>query len=162
MANELDVDTARSIFEYRDGVLYWKVRTSNRVRVGYPVGSLEQGYLKTSVLGQRMLVHRIIFLIHHGYLPDIVDHVDCNPLNNCIDNLRAATNNQNKHNGKMRVNNTSGVKGVYWNNQKGKWQAQICVDGRTRNLGRYDLLSEAESVVKAARADLHKEFARDE
>ena len=54
-----------------------------------------------------------------------IDHIDRNPLNNCRTNLRFATWSEQQLNKGMQRNNTSGVKGVYWNKAANKWQVQI-------------------------------------
>jgi len=52
-------------------------------------------------------LHRLIYQAHFGTIPDKmqVDHIDNNPKNNNIENLRLATNQQNSFNQKVRKNN---------------------------------------------------------
>ncbi len=145
-------DEANSLFEYKDGVLYTKPK---------PIGSVTgNGYLESKVAGKPFKIHRMIFLMHHGYLPEIVDHIDGNPLNNKIENLRAATPSQNSYNQRIYKTNTSGVKGVCWDKARNRWTTQISYNRKKRHLGYYEDFDEAVEVVDLARQLVHKEFAR--
>jgi hypothetical protein len=62
----------------------------------------------------------------------------------------------------MRVNNTSGVKGVTWNKRKSIWKAYIKNEGKQLHLGYFHSLEEAEAVVKEAREKYHGEYTRHE
>ena len=148
------------LFEYRDGVLYWKVSRSNRIKIGDAAGSLnKKSYLQTSIEGKRYYNHRLIFLMFKGFLTKYIDHSDGNTLNNSIENLRAASASQNNFNQGMRSNNTSGVKGVSWCNASNKWKAEVRANGKYRYLGVYKDLELAELVVEEARNKYHGEYA---
>lgn len=88
-----------------------------------------------------------------------IDHKDQNPLNNCRLNLRAATVSQNGQNRSANSNNTTGVKGVYFEKSSGRYRAYIKVEGKRYNLGRFDTIAEAEKVVQQKRKELVGEFA---
>ena len=153
------------LFEYReDGNLIRKVSTSNKVKVGSVAGWFQPpSYFRVVIDGTTYPVHRMIFLYHHGYLtPGMeIDHIDGNPGNNRIDNLREVTRSQNMLNCKIRSNSKSGVKGVSWDKSNSKWKAEITIkEGKYGYLGRYTTLEEAEAVVKEAREKYHGEYAR--
>lgn len=114
----------RMLFTYDidTGKLYWKVSTNNRVKVGDEVGTPhktkygETGYRQVSVQGNIFLVHRIIWKMMIGRIPDgmEIDHIDRDRTNNTINNLRLVTRQeqmQNVSNTKNRVGST-GEKGV--------------------------------------------------
>ena len=107
---------------------------------------------------------RVIFLLHNGYLTKNkeVDHKDGNSLNNKVNNLRESTLAQNQHNSKLRKNNTSGHKGVYWNKASGKWMVRINVNGKSYYFGMYVNKEDAIKVAIEARKKLHGKFGRDE
>jgi len=131
----LTQDEANCLFEYRDGVLYWKPRAMSRgrpsIKAGLIVGVDDgRGYLKVGVSKKRYYVHQIVFLMHHGFIPKCIDHVDGNPKNNSLENLRAATVSENMCNTKRSSINTSGFKGVHFNKQKLKWQAKLWFKGK--------------------------------
>lgn len=90
----------------------------------------------------------------------LVDHVNGNGLDNRRANLRPATNAENMRNRRRYANNTSGFKGVTFDKAKGRWKAQIRLDGRRRYIGRYDTAEEAARAYDAAARELHGEFAR--
>jgi AP2 domain len=73
----------------------------------------------------------------------IVDHIDMNGLNNARTNLRTVTGSQNQLNCVKRSGCVSQYKGVTWDITRQKWQARCTLNGRTKNLGRFDTESEA-------------------
>jgi hypothetical protein len=72
-----------------------------------------------------LMVHRLFFYWHHGYLPALVDHKDTNSQNNKIENLRELGLNGNARNSnkKIRKNCSSKYKGV--SKERNKWVARI-------------------------------------
>ena len=151
-------DYVKQLLEYRDGVLYWKV-SRGKAKVGAKAGYLNQiGYFQTQVNGKLYLNHRLIFLMHHGYLPQYLDHIDGNTLNNKIENLRAATLTQNQYNRKLNKNNSSGVKGVWWRKDIKKWRVSFKINGKEKSFGVFDNLELAEIVAQEARTKYHGAF----
>jgi len=148
-------------FEYIDGAIYWKTKTktATRVTIGKRAGGDHgDGYRCVSINNKRYLEHRVIFLMHHGYLPRFIDHIDCNKSNNKIENLREASifqNNQNNPN----IRSASGVKGVYFNKQRNKYHCQLWANGKSECVGYFENLDEAKSAMLKARAQFHKNFA---
>lgn len=66
---------------------------------------------------------------------EVIDHINGNPFDNRLSNLRPATQRQNSMNCKIGKNNTSGHTGVTWSGAARKWMAQICVNRRPIHLG---------------------------
>lgn len=153
---ELTQEYVRSLFDYRDGELYWRVSNSNRVKVGDLVGSDHgDGYRIVMINRKNYRAHRLIFLYHHGYVPEFLDHIDGNPINNNIFNLRPATHQENMMNQKKTksVNGkstSSKYKGVYWNKQHKKWRSRITIDGKQKHLGKFT--SEIDAALAYDRA----------
>ncbi|WP_236523018.1 HNH endonuclease, partial [Escherichia coli] len=83
----------------------------------------------------------------NGEIPDgmIVDHIDGNTSNNSIKNLRLASKAESSFNKGMFKNNTSGVKGVYWDKRNKKWMAYGTINGKMKNLGRYSSIEDAKN-----------------
>lgn len=88
----------------------------------------------------------------------LVDHANGNGLDNRRANLRPATNAENQRNRPVQANNTSGFKGVGLH--RGKWRAQIKLDGKRRHLGYFATPDEAGRAYDDAARELHGEFAR--
>jgi hypothetical protein len=160
------VEVLNSLFTYDEitGELRWKIVPKERVaraKVGDIAGAvMTNGYRMTCINYQKYLVHRLIWKMKTGSdAPFSIDHIDGDRLNNRFANLRAATQSQNGMNSKMRKNNTSGVKGVYWH-QSNRWQAQIMLHRKVIVLGGFDKIEEAASAVAEAREKYHGQFAR--
>ena len=144
-------------FEYKDGNLYWKIAKQKTI-IGNLAGSkLKNGYFHVQLNGKFILNHRAIFLMHNGFLPKYVDHIDGNPLNNKIENLREATAAQNSWNQKFK-GSASGFKGVTWNKQDKKWQPQIRANGKRFYLNKFTNLDDAIVAYQDAAAKLHGEY----
>ena len=156
----MDQKFLQELFEYKDGDLYWKNHKYKSWN-GKKVGTIAtNGRVYIGVKGKSFLAHRLIFLFHHGYLPKFLDHIDGNPLNNKIHNLREATSSQNAQNRKNQKNNTSNVKGVTWHKLSKKWQVRLGVDGKEKYFGCYYDLQVAKFVSETMRYKYHKEFAK--
>lgn len=155
----MDLDFSE-FFVYKDGRLYWKKPKGCRSS-GSSAGTMDKkGYLVVTLNRRQYLVHRIIYAMHRGHLPKMIDHIDCNPLNNKIENLRAATNSQNKCNTLLSVSNKSGVKGVCWDKSINKWKAGIKTNGKQIHLGYFLDLNDAGKAYAEAATKIHGEFAR--
>ena len=110
---------------------------------------------KDGLNGKRL--HRIIM----GDPEDlVVDHINGDPLNNCRDNLRVVSIQENNMNLSMRKTNKSGVAGVSWHKCNGKWVAQIKYKYKQNHLGCFDTLEEATKARKDAEEEYFGEFAR--
>lgn len=156
---ELTQERVRQLFDYVDGQLIAKERAKGR-KPGKPVGCESKGYLIAMVAGRLYKVHRLIYLWHHGILPLIVDHIDCNRGNNRIENLRAADHYGNSRNARLSKNNTSGYKGVSLDKRRNKWMAQLSLDRRHIHLGYFDNPELAAEAYRVAIERIHGDFAR--
>lgn len=126
------------VFDYHEGILYWKTNRGNRIKAGDAAGCLHHsGYVQIRIDRKSYLAHRLIFLWHYGYLPPYIDHIDRNRSNNRIENLREATKQQNQGNRVANKNNTTSLKGVYLIERSGKWGARIGMNGSCKKLGTF-------------------------
>lgn len=147
----LNIQNLYKNFNYKNGKLYRKS--------GNLAGTiLKSGYGLVSIEGKRIGLHRIIYAMHYGFMPEIVDHIDGNPLNNNIYNLRAATKSQNGMNQKLSLKNASGYKGVSWNGHS--WRVCVYKDGKKITIGTYKDKEVANLVAVSARNMYHQDFAR--
>lgn len=105
--------------------------------------------------------HRIIWEMVNGPIPEgmCVDHIDCDPFNNKLSNLRLATKTENNRNVRISKDNTSGYKGVC-KEKNGGWRSRIVVDKREIHLGTYPTKELAAQAYAKAAVVYHGEFAR--
>jgi len=147
-------------FEYKDGNLYWKTNRGNKRCIGKKAGSkCKNGYEHIQINYKYIYTHRAIFLFHHGYLPKIIDHIDGNPLNNKIENLREVNAFQNAWNTKTKVG-VSGVRGITWDKAHKKWLAQLTANNKKIHIGRFKSLEDAEEAYKIQLHLHHGEYTR--
>ena len=159
----LTQEAVKALFEYRDGDLHWKERTMscgrpsvlNGQKVGCPNGS---GYLTMVHNKRKYYLHQLVFLMHYGYIPANIDHIDGIGTNNKIENLRPASVFENMCNTKINTANTSGFKGVHFNKQKRKWQAKLLV--RKQQIARmFETKDLAVEFMELFREMAHGQFA---
>lgn len=144
-------------YTYRDGNLYVKNPTCRRFPTGTLVGSLDAyGYRKHQLHGKTYKVHRTIFIMHYGYLPECVDHINGVRDDNRIENLRDADACTNQQNRKLNCRNTTGVRGVY--RHRGLYRVRIQAHNIVHELGEYKDFELASFIADEARRKLHGEF----
>jgi len=125
-------------FEYIDGKLFYK-KSEGSMKKGWQAGTFtKNGHLRTLIKRKPYFVHRIIFMMHHGFVPEFIDHIDGNPANNLIENLRPATRSQNNLNRGKHKRNTSGYKGVTWVASAGRYSTRIGLEGKRFFLGYFE------------------------
>jgi HNH endonuclease/AP2 domain len=154
-------EIAHQLFEYRDGELYWKVKPCRRDPIGTKAGHFDsaRGYTSINYKKKRYYLHRIIFLMQHGFLPAEVDHIDGNKANNKIENLRVCSHSENGFNKAAQSNSKSGVKNVSWSKVRNKWIVFIKSNNKQKNIGGFDDLELAELVAVMAREKYHGAYA---
>jgi len=142
---------ALRLFVYASGTLTWR-------DTGKRAGSLKRnGYYLVQHKGKFIGLHRIIFLMHNGYLPEMVDHIDRDNQNNVIENLRAATRAQNGMNSKFYANNTTGARNVY--RDKRKYAVRLQLNGKLTSFGNFEELELADLVAQEARNKFYGPYA---
>jgi hypothetical protein len=103
-----------------------------------------------------LILHRVLTNAPDGM---VVDHINHNRMDNRLSNLRVCTEQQNMCNQRLRVDNTSGYKGVYWDKTVGKWHAQISVNNVIINLGYSVSLQECVRIRASAETKYQGEYA---
>lgn len=148
------------------GIFVWKkVDYTNVKLLGKPAGTNSRGYRHIGVPGHgQMGAHRLAWIYVHGMTIGgaEIDHIDGNPSNNAIANLRLATSSQQKQNRRVQSNNRSGLKGAYYHAcHKGKkWRSQIKVGNRLIFLGYFHTPEEAHEAYCQAAKEHFGQFAR--
>lgn len=160
----IDIDYLRSILSYDEeiGLIFWKINKNSRARKGAVAGCLAlDGYWQIRIDSATHRAHRIAWALHYGKFPELlVDHINGVRHDNRISNLRLCDHYGNSRNKGVSKRSKSGVKGVYWNKQLGKWHAQIEACGLQRHLGFFTDIEEARIAYINASNLHHGEFAR--
>jgi len=90
--------------------------------------------------------HRVVWALHYGEWPKgEIDHINGDPSDNRICNLRDVPHSKNQKNLKRRYKSKKPM-GVQWRSDVGKWRARITVDGQFVSLGYF---YEKEDAIKA-------------
>jgi hypothetical protein len=160
---DVTAEDLRAILHYDPdtGWFTWLVSNNNRVKVGDRAGTTNgYGYRQISINSKHYLEHRLVWLYVCGVMPThFIDHVNGVKADNRIENLREATKSQNGANtGKPRTN-TSGHKGVCWNKNAKKWQANIRVNNAQTYLGLFTNIDDAVAARQAAELKYQGDFA---
>jgi hypothetical protein len=143
------------LFDYEDGKLFRRI--DNQLAKIY----ITKGhrYARIKFDKREFKLHRIIFLYHKGYLPDIIDHINGDRYDNRIENLREVNTYQNRQNSRIYSTSKSGVKNVYWCKKMNKWKVIMNINGETHIFGYYVDLEEAKQVATSMRDKYFKDFA---
>lgn len=114
-----------------------------------------RGYIAGALLGKAYLAHRVVWLFETGSWPvDQLDHINGDRTDNRFENLREVTNTENSKNKAITKRNKSGFQGVFWNPKIKRWNANIGLNSRTKNLGHFLTKEEAIAARKNAEIEL--------
>jgi hypothetical protein len=122
-----------------------------------------KGYIRVRITNEDGTKHKTIHrLVYENFGKDwnanlSVDHIDHNKQNNCIANLRMATNQQQAFNRRVKKNNKLQLKGV---EQKSTncFRARITVYGQRETLGYFRTKEEARQAYETKARELHGEY----
>lgn len=132
--------------EFIDNEPYWTINLYS-TKKGTLAGRIHNGYRSVGVtinkITKRIPCHRLVWFMHFGYLPNQIDHIDRNRLNNSISNLREADCAQNRRNASKASGKSSKYIGVSKRMKSGKWQAAIRINKKTIYIGVYTLEEDA-------------------
>ena len=144
------------LFNYKEGNFYYKVATSPRVKVGQIAGTIKpDGYVRVKIDGKLYYLHRLVWLYHKGVWPKgEIDHIDRNPSNNNIYNLRDVDRSTNMVNTARRKNKTSRYRGVCWNKRLNKWVSACTRNYKSKHIGVFDTEEDAHTAYKNYLGDL--------
>ena len=159
--NKVSIERLHELFILtKDGKLVRKIRMS-RCMPGSIVGCPDQrGYLRVSVDGHRMRVHRLVFAMTHGRWPnEFVDHINGHTDDNRPENLREADSSENQWNRCIQKNNISGYKGVHKDSRSGKWRAVITIRKKQLYLGTFEDAEQANIAYQSIARYHHGEFS---
>ena len=125
-----------------------------------------RGYLKLQLYKEgkssTMKIHKLVAeaFVDNPEGKRCVDHIDGDRANNHRENLRYATYSENNRNTSKRANTTSKYYGVCFHKVANKWNAQIQIEGKRKNLGFFTDEQEAAAVFNKAAAEFYKEYRK--
>jgi hypothetical protein len=143
----LTQERLKELLDYspENGEFVWKVQRAGNAKVGQRAGTCYNGYISIKVDLKLYPAHRLAWLYVYGCFPEkplVIDHIDRNPSNNRICNLRAVTQVVNQYNRPSRGTAP----------HKNKWQARLKKGDKLLYLGLYDTEEEAHNVYLRAKA----------
>lgn len=137
-------------YDAATGDFVWRVQRG-RKKAGEPAGVKDHyGYVVIRIDTVLYKAHRLAWLYTHGVWPTHgLDHINRNPSDNRIANLRDVSHAANMANAKVRYDSKSGVAGVRWRTDRNRWAASIKIGYRQHALG---LFKSFDCAVAARRA----------
>jgi len=145
------------LFTYnpQQGTLYWNNSRAYKAKHGKRAGCAAR-YVVVRINKILYPAHRVIYKLCNGDFDETkeIDHIDQNKHNNRVENLRVVTRQVNSMNKPKNKNNTSGHKGVSFCKQTQRWSAQIKINHKKFNLGRYIDINDAVRARKKAELQL--------
>lgn len=153
----------KKLFNYDpDGFLIWKKQPHRRgdlvgKRAGWtrPLPSPRRHIQ----IGKKLYYeHRLIFAWHFGFYPKQIDHINRNPIDNRIENLRPASASQNLANSKTSKRNISGIKGVHFCKTSKKWIVRLWYKRKLRLNKSFKSLRDAFEERQKAEKQFFKQF----
>tara|TARA_R110000744_G_C19298844_1_gene555517 strand:- start:677 stop:1216 length:540 start_codon:yes stop_codon:yes gene_type:complete len=152
-------------YNHQTGIITWVEmisKFSNKL-VGQEAGCYTRGYKTLRINGINHLAHRIAFLMHHGFMPLSIDHINGIKDDNRSVNLRECTIKENNRNCGVRENNSTGYKGVHKLSNKrlttDKWVVMIGSDDGPKYKGIFTTPELAAQAYDKAALEYHGEFA---
>lgn len=118
-----------------------------RKKTGKVAGYSSGDYLYVKAGGLRFQQHRLAWFFVYGEMPSAhIDHIDGNPKNNRINNLRLAIGGINQQNSKKFVGVTI---------DRGRYKSQISINGKSKTIGRFDVFEDAREAYIKAKKQYH-------
>jgi hypothetical protein len=159
----LTIDRVKELLSYdpETGLLAWRVNVGKRTRAGEVAGCLRKdGRVVVRLDYQLHYAYRLVWAIVHGRWPaEMIDHINGDPSDNRLVNLREASaslNNQNAR--KARTKSKTGLLGASpagCPGEIGRFVAYIGSGSVRKNLGYFDTPEEAHAAYVAAKRQLH-------
>ena len=149
------VERVRKLFKYdpETGVLT-RVESSRFDMIGRVTKQLD-----IWIDGRKYVKTHVIWAVHHGYWPLLIDHRDGDKTNTRLENLREVTPQLNQFN---KAAYGKYPKGVVFKADAGRskpWAARIRINGKKTCLGHFATMEEAAAAYKTKAEEIQGEFA---
>lgn len=149
----------RERFRYEPDVgFFFKKNYSARSTRREPLGCINpRGYRSIMISGKRYLAHRLAWFYTYGEWPrGAIDHINGDPLDNRIGNLRDVPLSHNAQNQtRPHSNNSTGHLGVRLDKRNGVFRAFIRCGGREISLGAFATPEDASRAYISAKRAMH-------
>jgi HNH endonuclease/AP2 domain len=146
-------------YEAETGIFRWRKKTSHRIAIGDVAGTKTRpdGYCAIAIDGTLYLAHRLAWMYINGsHAENFIDHINGNPSDNRIANLREATQSVNMQNQKKATKkNKTGFLGVDWHKRANKFRAAIRLNGKQTHIGYFQTPEEAHQAYLRVKRSLH-------
>lgn len=161
---DITLDELRKVVTYEPttGYFYrtaWISRLGKLIEYPTPKKSCSTtafGHIQLSISGEHFLGHRLAWFLTYGEWPNVVDHINGDPGDNRIANLRSGSQAENCQNIRApKSNNTTGYLGVSFDKARGRYVAAVGLNGKRHVLGRFDTAEQAHRAYVAAKSRLH-------
>ncbi len=138
------------------GSIRWRESGTGR-RMNQEAGTVNSdGYRQIGIDNILHYAHHLIWLYTTGRYPeDQIDHIDRNPSNNRIDNLRELTNQEQQFNRSMTYNKEEPMGVSFCSGRKRPYKARISTDGNQVYLGHYKTPEEAHNAYLNVKKQHH-------
>jgi HNH endonuclease len=166
---DLTADFVKEILDYdpATGIFRWKRREAytakwNNKHAGNVAGCVVRGYIQIRVSKDTGChpAHRLAWLVSTGRWPKKnLDHINREPADNRIANLRECDQSENGRNRPVQKNNKSGHAGVFYRPDMRKWVAKIYVGRKCVWRAYAASAQEAAALRRAALPQHHGVFA---
>ena len=147
--NIMTQERVKDLFEYDNGRLLWRETRGPTAMKGKSAGSTRPTGHRLVVDGKEYLRARLIFLMFHGEIPQVVSRADGNRLNDRITNLIASTFGEVRIKDGIISSNKSGVRGISWDNTRKRWSINRCRGYKNKCIGTHKELSGAKEMLEA-------------
>jgi hypothetical protein len=136
----IDINALKDYFYYKDGGLYSKL---NNKQYGT---KRTDGYVVFQHNKIKYYVHRVIWALHNGTIPDEkqIDHINRNKSDNTIENLRVVNVRENGLNREFKKSNT-GIKGV--SKDRDYYKVSFTINNKSIHVGNFKNLIDAKNCA---------------
>jgi len=137
----IDYEEISKVLYYKNGLLFWK---RNNKLAGTKT---KEGYCRVQINKVVYSTHRLVWVLFNKEIPldKQIDHIDRNPNNNKIENLRLVNASKNGLNRDFKKSNT-GIKGV--SKDRDYYKVSFTVNCKSIHVGNYKNLEEAKKVAE--------------
>ena len=139
-------------YDPKTGALTWLPRENDQRHTtrwaGKPaLAAVKQdGRMHGAIMGHTAIAHRVAWAIYYGRWPDgVIDHINGDPSDNRIENLRVCSQHENSMNRRKKVGKTSKYYGVNYSKRHNRYYAFVNLKHKTHYAGSF--LNEKDAAV---------------